>query len=1171
MPRLDLANTMFVQGAGGDGDDDDDDDLLERTPKGRVLKRSGADDNLGSLNKTDMSSLLDTPGAGKEGTLFEGHDTQHASLPGLLISYLTIMDFDETRLLTHERWKACASALEFDTEDHEWEELMGRYGHRDEDLADHLDIHLIAGWFCTHHTVVLEKMLRRFLRGMVSMRKQLDHLEKEQKEHGEQLAAMSARVEAERNHKMQRVLREWKYKILMPVWLEWKGVLGEKRAAALKAAKRWAGGLLTKTFYALRENVAMVHAQKDAVATAARRWKYRAYANCFLAWRDDVRREREMRLSQLQKSVGRMLNRQVTMCFFPWVELTRRQLRAKQLAEEMGAKKFEFLRLNTLRQNIVAWHDFIFRELDHRETVVASAVALRGKQTLTTCLRAWRTEVRSAIELRAQQNRKAILRLRNRVAFGAFEAWRDFLRMKRAVLKKAAYAIGPGRLLAVCLRTWAVNVAEAKEEAARQKMVRVVLAEVPQLINEAFERLVPRMVAEQEKRSMREEMLQTMLQTISTLTSEVRHMQREQARAAAVVEREQSNQQKRVLREWKRRCLRPAMAAWKALLEAKHHAIRRAASRWMGGLLAKTFGAWRGVVGAMHRQQWAVAAAVRRMQNRVVCNCFVAWRDDVWEVLEERAIILRKSAGRIMHRSTAAIFDPWLALTRTKKRARERAEILARQAARRRRQEAMVGVCGAWRDHVRRLSEHRERVVERATAVRARASEYRVVLGWKAEVRANLEERKLKGHKALARFAMRTAALAFDAWCDFLIYKRNVLGRAAYHIGPGRLQAACFRTWAANYRQAQHNRYVERLAIDLQAAGPAFLLQALGDIIPSLLPAASPLHEREAIGPVVPHIPGHTPGSGSCSTSESHRFEVGASGSLLPTSPQAPRVSRGHSPRPQSRGAAGRDSSQSTGAAAPRQPGGGSGGGGEPPLTHPSFRRPNEPSFRMTAGGGAEERGAAAGTAVAWASPQPSPRLPSSPPLPAIGASASEFADAVFAPLAAANGNGSPGDAVAAAMAAATAESDERWGSARAARAQVLRGLESLLEDSGLATAERVMALARSIDAHAHRLEDGAAQTARGLIICREESRSRDATIEVELQKLQRLVAAQTKAYVAAFAQKKRKDVQLEGQLHTLLSTVTGIAHKLHSVDEQTLQTKDALHKIISRRSVFIL
>ena len=243
-------------------------------------------------------------------------------------------------------------------------------------------------------------------------------------------------------------------------------------------------------------------------------------------------------------------------------------------------------------------------------------------------------------------------------------------------------------------------------------------------------------------------------------------------------------------------------------------------------------------------------------------------------------------------------------------------------------------------------------------------------------------------------------------------------------------------------------------------------------------------------------------------------------------------------------------------------------------MTHPSFRRPNEASFRMVAGGAADERGGATGAAVAWASPQPSPRLPSTPPLPAIGASASQFADAIFAPVGAANGNGSPSDAVAAAMAAATAESDERWGSARAARAYVLSGLESLLEESGLASggaAERVMMLARAIDAHAHRLEDGAAQTARELIICREESRSRDATIEVELQKLQRLVAAQTKAYVAAFAQKKRKAAQLEGQLHTLLSTVTGIAHKLQSVDEQTTQTKDALHKIISRRSVFIL
>ena len=66
-------------------------------------------------------------------------------------------------------------------------------------------------------------------------------------------------------------------------------------------------------------------------------------------------------------------------------------------------------------------------------------------------------------------------------------------------------------------------------------------------------------------------------------------------------------------------------------------------------------------------------------------------------------------------------------------------------------------------------------------------------------------------------------------------------------------------------------------------------------------------------------------------------------------------------------------------------------------------------------------------------------------------------------------------------------------------------------------------------------------------------------------------VAAQTRAYVAAFAQKKRKAAQLEGQLQSLLSTVKLMAVKQSQTDEQCADLKDALHKIVTRRSVFVL
>jgi len=173
---------------------------------------------------------------------------------------------------------------------------------------------------------------------------------------------------------------------------------------------------------------------------------------------------------------------------------------------------------------------------------------------------------------------------------------------------------------------------------------------------------------------------------------------------------------------------------------------------------------------------------------------------------------------------------------------------------------------------------------------------------------------------------------------------------------------------------------------------------------------------------------------------------------------------------------------------------------------------------------------------------------------------------------------------------AAAAEA-ESWREARQLRARALDGLTRLSAEVGMSfegddrapswggggapiwdgggipgVGGRVLAISHAVSAYACRLEDATALTACELRAFREESRERDLMLQAELQKLQLLVTAQTRAYVAAFAQKKRKAVQLEAQLGTLLGSVKLIAAKQGQTDELCADLKEGLHKMVSGR-----
>ena len=61
-------------------------------------------------------------------SLLDSQEAAGAPLSGMLISWLSLFDFDERKKLTEERWKWCADALMFETSSTEWELLRQRHG-----------------------------------------------------------------------------------------------------------------------------------------------------------------------------------------------------------------------------------------------------------------------------------------------------------------------------------------------------------------------------------------------------------------------------------------------------------------------------------------------------------------------------------------------------------------------------------------------------------------------------------------------------------------------------------------------------------------------------------------------------------------------------------------------------------------------------------------------------------------------------------------------------------------------------------------------------------------------------------------------------------------------------------------------------------------------------------
>ena len=184
----------------------------------------------------------------------------------------------------------------------------------------------------------------------------------------------------------------------------------------------------------------------------------------FVAWRDDVRETGAGRRVQQQRAAGRMRNRHFVATFLPWAELTRDLLRAREWAGVMGRRARARANAEAMMRVHLAWRDHVSELHSSRDLVLQRALRLRCRMTLRRAMVGWRGEARFAFEQRVAKGGRVLARFARRLESLTFDGWCRFVQQKKAILGRAAYAIGPGRMLGACFRTWQETLRLRKHE-----------------------------------------------------------------------------------------------------------------------------------------------------------------------------------------------------------------------------------------------------------------------------------------------------------------------------------------------------------------------------------------------------------------------------------------------------------------------------------------------------------------------------------------------------------------------------------------------------------------------------------------------------------------------------------------------------------------------------------
>ena len=408
----------------------------------------------------------------------------------------------------------------------------------------------------------------------------------------------------------------------------------------------------------------------------------------------------------------------------------------------------------------------------------------------------------------------------------AFEQWLDFIERKQQVLQRAAYAIGPGRLLATCYRTWRDGVRDAVRERERQRTLELLGDALPQLVRT----LLPEVLDGKDLGGL----FSGGGADVSHLEAEIAQLKAQLGSADARQEAARQATLGRILRGWKHQHTSRAFDGWKEITAQQKAVLVKSARHWANALLASVWRRWAEMVAEQKEQREGAGRVLGRWRKRAVATAFISWRDTVRAEVDHRNYLLGKVAGRLLNRLLAMTFAPWQELTIRSRGAKE----LKRRAIMRITHGLISSVYWAWSEYVAAEAAHRHALLAKTQGRLAHKTESVAFQAW---VEVVLEARQKREHNfayALRHLRNHVAAMAFDAWKSFLKWKAQLMSRNLMRLSLG---GCAFRSWRAYVRAKQMNLKGAYVLDGLREVGAQWLMGALGDLLPALLPDQSPV------------------------------------------------------------------------------------------------------------------------------------------------------------------------------------------------------------------------------------------------------------------------------------------------------------------------------------------
>ena len=385
-------------------------------------------------------------------------------------------------------------------------------------------------------------------------------------------------------------------------------------------------------------------------------------------------------------------------------------------------------------QGVEAVHE----ELGRRQELLRRAAMRLVNASLVQTLDAWKQLVQLNLVERAQREQRAVA-MYARWLFGTvavcFQAWAEWKDDVRAIKRRAANAIGPGRLLHMCMRTWAAAVREQVRQKQKDWVASLLGDELPRLIDERLAReIADKVDTVQSAHAGRAEEMGRTIEQLQRQLSGLR-AQVQTANARRLQERQHAIH--RILRQWRHTHSLRAMAGWKEYVAGARQLLLRAMAHWKHMPVRRCLSEWADYAAYMRHLHRTAALVRSRIGVQLGSVVFREWRHAARNAAAARKTAVLLALGKWANKTAAFAFYPWRAYAVKSARVGR----MHAQAARRLKYGLLADVFDGLAGLVAEKRQRRDGILREAALRLVARHAFLALHAWREEVRARIERR----------------------------------------------------------------------------------------------------------------------------------------------------------------------------------------------------------------------------------------------------------------------------------------------------------------------------------------------------------------------------------------------------------------------------------------------